>query len=353
MKPPLHYRLLKGYVKAGLSIYFKKWQNENTHNIPAEGPFIFVANHQNAFLDALLVVCGIKRNPWFLARGDVFNKGWVNTLLTFCRIKPVFRFRDGHSSMRKNERIMNETVELLRKGECVLLFGEGNHNQPWTTRNLQKGFAHLAFQYMEKTQSDIAIIPVGIHYENHDDFRSRVLVDYGKPISMMEVTKNIPNHREKFGIVQSYVAKKLQALILTLPLDDNYEARKNFLLQNRVFKEDMTEQLNADRQLMDAWTISSKGISKKKSSPFRWFNPLYLYGRIMHFIPQSIIDYVVKNKIKDDQFIGSIKLTMGIFIIPLYYLVITLLFFLIFGPLWTIAFLISLPLGGLFAFSQD
>lgn len=354
MKVPLHYRLLKFYVRVGLKIYFKKWQSINTHNIPAAGPFIFVANHQNAFLDAILVVCGIKRNPWFLARGDVFKKKWIIDLLTFMRIKPVFRFRDGHGAMRKNDRIMNESVSLLREGECILLFGEGNHNQPWTFQNLQRGFAHLALQYIEKTENDITIIPVGLHYEEHEAFNSRVLVTYGEPISTKKIIKDLSDGREKFSVLQKYVGEKIKALILTVPLDEEYEARKNYLLNNRVQRKDMADQLEADRKLMSNWTNKTKGKSKNKLSLFNWFNPLFLYGRLTHLLPQSIIEYVTRKKIKDDQFVGSVKFALGIFLIPIYYLILALIFFLITNePLWTLGFFFSLPISGYIAFTQD
>lgn len=353
MNPPLQYRLLKIYVRLGLTVYFKKWQNVNMHNIPAKGPFLFVANHQNAFLDALLVVCGVKRNPWFLARGDVFKKKWIISLLTFLRIKPVFRFRDGVKAMRKNDQIINECVSLLEQGECILLFVEGNHNEPWTSQNLQRGFAHIAFEYRAKTNNDLQLIPVGYHYEEHDVFRSRVLVNYGEPISLNKTTEGIADSREKFEPLLKLTKEKLRSLILTVPLDEDYPARKNFLIQNRMYKKDMVEQLEADRQLMREWTPGPSQQSKKSSSVYSWFNPLYLYGRLTHLLPHLLMNYVVTKKIRDNQFIGSVKLALSIFLIPLYYVLITALFLLVSSePLWTLAFLISLPVSGLYAYDQ-
>ena len=353
MKPPITYRLLKQYVKLGLTVYFKKWQSVNARVIPDEGPFIFVANHQNAFLDALLVVCGIKRNPWFLARGDVFKKAWAIQILTFFRIKPVFRFRDGHGAMRRNEQIIEECLTLLENNECVLLFAEGNHNEPWTFQNLQRGFAHIAIQYVERTKKDIQLIPVGFHYEDHDAFRSRVLVNYGEPISLQEAVGDISEIREKFIPLIALTAEKLKSLILTIPLDENYEQRKFFLKENRVFKKDMLAQLEADRQLMSNWTKESKGNPEKKNRLLYWLNPLTIYGRVTHLIPHLLTHYVVTKKIKDNQFIGSIKLTLGIFIIPLYYILISILFYA--GThelLWALGFMISLPVSGVYAYDQ-
>ena len=353
MTPSWRYYLLKVYVRVGLKFYFKKWQAANTHYIPDSGPCIFVPNHQNAFLDALLVVCGSKRNPWFIARGDVFKTPLAIKLLTFLRIKPLFRFRDGHEAMRKNDKMMNECISLLKQGECILIFAEGNHNEPWTTRPLQRGFAHMALQYTEQTGQDINLIPVGYHYENHQHFRSRVLVNYGEPISVNKVTQSLADNREKLTALADYTGEKMRSLILAVTKDGDYPERKNFLINNRHHKSDMMEQLQADREMMKQWKKGDVGTPEKKLSVFNWFNPIFLYGRIVHILPHTIIGYIVKNKIKDDQFIGSVKVALGIFLIPISYVLLTLIFYAVTRePLWTLGFLVSLPISGLLAYNR-
>jgi 1-acyl-sn-glycerol-3-phosphate acyltransferase len=312
-----------------------------------------VPNHQNAFLDALLVVCGTPRNPWFIARGDVFKKPWAIRLLTFLRIKPLFRFRDGLEAMRQNDRYMNECIDVLNQGECILIFAEGNHNEPWTTRPLQRGFAHMALQYVERTGKNINLIPVGYHYENHHRFRSRVLVQYGEPISVAETIRGLTEQREKLMALATVTGEKMRSLILAVPKDEDYPERKNFLLQNRQHKTDMVEQLEADRDMMNHWKKENEGHPSNQVSVFRWFNPLFLYGRLVHLIPHTIIGWIVKHKIKDEQFIGSVKLAVGIFLIPVSYALLTLAFFLLTGEsLWTLGFFISLPISGLIAYNR-
>ncbi len=353
MTPSWIYTVLKAYVGFGLKFYFKKWQAVNLHHIPANGPCIFVPNHQNAFLDALLVVCGTKYNPWFIARGDVFKNAWASRVLTIFRIKPLFRFRDGLEAMRKNDKMMNECIHLLKQGEYILIFAEGNHNEPWTTRELQRGFAHMALQYMEQTNQDISIVPVGYHYEDHQGFRSRVLVDYGEPISARQITQHTADNREKLSALAKYTGEKMRNLILTVPKDEDYLERKNFLINNRHHKSNMVEQLQADREMMTNWKKGDVGAKKSKLSIFNWFNPLFLYGRVVHLLPHAIIGYILKNKIKDDQFIASIKASVGIFLVPINYVILSLTFFLITKePLWTVGFLASLPVSGLLAYNR-
>ncbi|MCU0357763.1 MAG: 1-acyl-sn-glycerol-3-phosphate acyltransferase [Cyclobacteriaceae bacterium] len=352
MNPPLSYRLLKLYTRTGLRIYFRQWQSAHTERIPEQGPFIFVANHQNAFLDALLVVCGIKRNPWFLARGDVFKKDWAVRLLTFLRIKPVYRFRDGHAAMRNNDKIIRECVDILKQGECVLLFGEGSHNEAYTSRPLQRGFAHVAFQYMDQTGKDIAIVPVGFHYEKHEAFRSRVLVQYGEPISAQSVIAGIDDERERFNPLLHTVGASMRSLMLVVPHDEQYPQRLKYLLNNRHPQPDMLQQLEADRKLMKEWNASMSSTSRKRFD-WRWINPIAWYGKLVHLPTDLIMQYIVSKKIKDDQFIGSVKVAVGIFLIPIYYLLAILAWYLVTGnPLFTLTFGLSLPLSGLVAYNK-
>lgn len=352
MNPPLGYRILKQYVRLGLSIYFRQWQNAETEYIPATGPVIFVGNHQNSFLDALLVVCGIRRNPWFLARGDVFRQDWAIRWLTFLQIMPVFRFRDGHSAMRRNEKVINDCLALLKKGECLLLFGEGTHNDPWTMSPLQRGFAQIALQYTEQYSEDIQIIPVAYHYELHEVFRSRVLVQYGRPISVKSVTNHVNDFREKLNILRAHVEEALRPMVLVLTKDEDYNARKEFLIHNRLQKETMLEQLQADRELVNDWRKSEIDLPVQRSG-FRWFDPVYLYGRVAHAIPHWIMGYIIRHKIKDRQFISSVKLAVGIFLVPLYYILVAVgLYALSPDPLISTGILVSLPLSGLYAYNH-
>ncbi|MBK7389510.1 MAG: 1-acyl-sn-glycerol-3-phosphate acyltransferase [Bacteroidetes bacterium] len=72
-------------------------------NIFPDGPIVFAPNHQNAFLDAVLVACSSKRNPFFLARADVFKNPraakWLNPAIRCC----LFPFPDGFRDVENND----------------------------------------------------------------------------------------------------------------------------------------------------------------------------------------------------------------------------------------------------------
>jgi 1-acyl-sn-glycerol-3-phosphate acyltransferase len=171
------YRFMKNYCTSVLWFYFKKWQVRNVAPVP-NGPVIFVSNHQNAFLDAIILGCSSHRNPWFLTRANVFQKDLVKKIFNIFKMTPVYRFRDGFSTLRKNDEVIENCVQLLSKGEAILIFGEGNHDEHWRLRTLQKGFARIAIAAEEKNNwtLGVKIVPVGIQYDAHKKFRSRVLI---------------------------------------------------------------------------------------------------------------------------------------------------------------------------------
>ena len=108
------YRSFKIYCRIVLWFYFKKWQVRNAMTIP-DGPVIFVANHQNAFLDAIIIGCSSPRNPWFLTRANVFQKELVKKILNTFKMTPVYRFRDGFSTLRKNDEVIDTSFNCWDK----------------------------------------------------------------------------------------------------------------------------------------------------------------------------------------------------------------------------------------------
>ena len=74
---------------------------------------IFAPNHHNALMDALAVLFTIPRQMVFLARADIFRKGVFANILTFLKILPIYRIRDGYSALQPNSEIFNKTVEVL------------------------------------------------------------------------------------------------------------------------------------------------------------------------------------------------------------------------------------------------
>lgn len=341
------YIALKQYCRIALWFYYRKWQLNILSPI-SKGPVIFVANHQNAFLDAILVSCSTSRNPWFLTRANVFEKSWARVLLSWLKMTPVYRFRDGFSTLRKNDLVIDTCVDLLNKGESILIFAEGNHDDQWSLRSFQKGFARIATAAAEKN-INVKIVPIGLQYDYPS--ASRVLVSFGQSISVNDLTTKQLDGKEQIDLLIEKTSESIKLLMLHIdPID--YENRKVHFLQNRVLKSDLKEQLEVDQKLlsgMDGSTLIISNQSLSKENSMQWWNPLYIYFYLNHLLPITIINHVIKTKVNDKQFIDSLKFSLGMVLIPIFYLVQTAIVYLFSkSPLASIIYFVSLPISFVF-----
>jgi len=73
----LFYELLRKSVKFAYQKFFRQIEIRGAENIPSGEPVIFAPNHQNALMDALVVLFVINKPVFFLARADIFKKSFV------------------------------------------------------------------------------------------------------------------------------------------------------------------------------------------------------------------------------------------------------------------------------------
>jgi len=343
---PFFYYSLKKYCTAALHFYFRKWQVRQVTPVPS-GPVIFVSNHQNAFLDAVLIACSSKSNPWFITRANVFSKLWVKKILTWLQMLPVYRFRDGFSTLRKNDEIIDKCVQLLTQQKSILIFGEGNHNDQWYLRSLQKGFARIALAAEERNhwKLGVKIVPVGIQYESHTDFRSRVLVSFGDPILVKDYHNTELSTQQNLDMLIQRTREGIMPLILHIdPLQ--YDNTLSYLHAHRKIKTDLVEQLESDQKLVEhaPENYSIVQTSMPIAGQSIW-NPIRIYESINNFPARSIVRWFLKNKVKDPQFIGSLKFSIGMIVVPVFYIIQTGICYEILKS-WAIAlgYFVSLPM---------
>lgn len=114
------YRLAAVLLKPPLVVLFKRdWRG--MENIPADGGFITVVNH-NSYLDPLSYAhfqYNTGRVPRFLAKVALFKKGFVGAFMRGTGQIPVLReSADAVGAFRA-------AVEAIEKGECVAFYPEG------------------------------------------------------------------------------------------------------------------------------------------------------------------------------------------------------------------------------------
>jgi hypothetical protein len=136
-------QLLKIFIQAGLWLFCHKIHIKNKQLFNISGSLLIIANHPNSFLDALIIGSYYKRRVYFLARGDAFKKPLHRFLLESLNMIPVYRLREGKAFLHLNDYAFTKSIELLKKGDAVLVFIEGicinsNELQPF-----KKGTARI------------------------------------------------------------------------------------------------------------------------------------------------------------------------------------------------------------------
>lgn len=182
----LFYRFVKLLVNFGLRAYFGRIVVKGRENLPSDTPYILAPNHQNAFLDALMMLQLNKFRPTvFVARADIFGSALARKVLGFLKIMPVYRARDGKESLAQNERIFEKSVEVVLHNTPFCIMAEGTHNDRRQLLPLKKGLFRIAFAAQQRLgTTPLHIIPVGIDYESYDKPGHTAIINIGKPIAV-------------------------------------------------------------------------------------------------------------------------------------------------------------------------
>lgn len=156
-------------------------------NVPQKGGAILLSNHRS-YADPFVIGCAIKfRRTYFFAKEELFEIPIFNSIITSLGAFPVKR-------NTLDRKALNSSLNLLKKGKLLLIFGEGTRNRKRNVKllPLRSGFAFLAIR------AKVPVIPVYIlgteEVLSPKSLHPEVSVNFGKPIfgnNMKELTKNV------------------------------------------------------------------------------------------------------------------------------------------------------------------
>lgn len=396
-KKSFFYSILKPYVDSITKIYFRT-KVHNFKNVPKNDIVIYAPNHQNALMDALAILGTLNTEPVFLARADIFKKKTIEKILTFLKILPIYRIRDGKESLGNNDAIFRKTIDVLKNKNGLVILPEGTHGDQRKLKTLKKGISRIVFEAEEANdfKLDIKIVPVGLDWSHYSNFGSRLFVNYGEPISTSEYYEAYKENPPRgMNLLRERVATELSKYMIDIRSDEYYEtfdniryiylpqmidkmklkhseeANKFYAQKAIVDKLDAFEKTNPEEtkelaekttkylELLNKLNFKHWVPQKPKYSTIGIFfqslllillSPVYLYGGIVNYLPYKI-PVLVTKKIKDTQFISSIRHVVGMVLFPIYYIIIGVISLFIDVEWWfKLAFFVASPILGLFAF---
>lgn len=180
--------------------FFTEYEVIGGENVPEDGPIIVTATHHNMMLDPVTLSSGFphrrKLNYW--SKAGLFANPVMAWILYSSGNIPVDR------KSKDRQKLFGGTFKALAKGKAVALFPEGTSYTEPRIMQVKDGAAWAALEYFKykeahpelADQPDVKIIPAGIVYTNKSKYRSRVVMQFGKPISAADYKEQFLSSEE-------------------------------------------------------------------------------------------------------------------------------------------------------------
>jgi len=305
------YTLLKPIIRLALFFYAKnicvQFDKKTTWNEPK----IIASNHPNSFFDAIIIAVFYPKPIYFLARGDAFKRPFVSKLLKALHLIPIYRISEGRRNLAKNDATFNHCIGLLKQGETILIFSEGICVNEWKLRSLKKGTARLALMALDEGIYRIKIQPTTINYA-----------------SFNTVPKNVRVHfNEEFEANRILFSK-----------ETDFYSQFNLNLKKGIEKELITDKNHHSLQVVTSHTnkIFQK-ILLSLPAFLGWITQKWFYNSIKNW---------VYEKTKHTVFYDSVLFAMLLITYPLFIILFTLIFGIIFDYKIGLVVLFSIPFSG-------
>ena len=220
----LGYSILKPIVDWNAKHSYRKIEVTGKENIPTDGAVIIAPNHCNTLMDALVILQAFKDESVFGARADIFNKPFIAKIMTFVRILPMVRQRDGLRNVLKNNEPQEIIVDTLENKVRFCMYPEGRHRPAHSLQTLGKGTFRAALAANSKfgDKMPVYIVPTGIEYGDYFRYRSTCLITFGEAINVTEFVKglNVENDVQMIEPLRKELSSRMSKLITFIKDDE-------------------------------------------------------------------------------------------------------------------------------------
>ncbi|OZJ04891.1 hypothetical protein BZG36_02494 [Bifiguratus adelaidae] len=166
-----------------------------SHNVSPDEPYVIACTHHNMIVDPAILsnTFPYGRRIHYWAKDSLFANPIAKRILDDSGVVPVDR------TTKNNTLLYAATYDVLALGECVGVFPEGtSHTLPgigefrdgtsWAALGYAKSLLDAEGEGAERRTKYQArpadVLPVAIVYQDKSKYRSKIIVQYGKPISV-------------------------------------------------------------------------------------------------------------------------------------------------------------------------
>lgn len=380
------YNFLLKLVNVAIRNSYRSLKYIGTERIPKDAAVIFAPNHTGTLMDALVILAMNNKPKVFIARADIFRNPSLARLLTFFKMMPIMRMRDGIEEVKKNNKTIETAADVLKDKVPLCIFPEGTHQAKYSMLPLQKGIFRIALQAKELLgDKPLYIVPVGIRYGNFYRFRSSARVQFGNPINVGEFVaehsdRTVP---EQINLMRELLAARMKENLHFIPNDEDYNAKSeicaavyateckksnngypnplvdiNKLSAERIekLKKEKPEEAerlialgNKARKLRLAKGISLKSVTNPHGCLSQTARALLLLVTLPYTLFTTlctllltIVSILLGSKFKDKGFLNSVRLVIRLVLWPLLFVIYTVIAALCLPNLWAIAVVVAL-----------
>lgn len=395
------YEALRVYVRFAFWLTHKRVVIIGRENIPKGKPIIFAANHQNALMDPLALVCTNPLQTLWLARADIFKSKVTRPILKFMKMIPIYRIRDGKENLMNNEQVFNQVTQVLEDHQSVALFPEAAHSGKRQMLPHKKAIPRIALEAEAKNNFHLGlvIVPVGIYYDHYWKFNRTLMVQYGKAIEIDGFKDQYAENSQNAMLsLRDIIHERLSPLTLQINSDKYYNdyeiirkvggqeySKKEVFSKDpilQLFKAEQAlimkiehleisnievfEQLRSltktyDDEIRKAGISDCQIVKASKLSFLKLFVqciggllslPLFVFGFVFNFIPFYLPGLVLTRKVKDPAFLSSFIFAFGLVLFPVFYMIESSVIWIITGSFQiALATLVLMPFTGKIAYN--
>ena len=285
---------------------YRRFEQVGLDKIPTDGAVIFAPNHCNALNDALAVLSIGRERKVFVARADIFRKSLVRKILTWLKIMPIRRMRDGASAVLHNDGTERMAVETLRSGVKFCILPEGTHRPMHSLLPLKKGLFRIALRANEEFghEKPVYIVPVGLEYGDYFHLWDTLMINIGDPLNVTEFVREHPDldQPQMINALIPELTERMRKTFLWVPDDENYEQNWAALSANPPAPFDRMKKRRVPAWLRVAGLVLTA--------------PLFAVCAALT-IPLWGLMLYVHRKVKDPAFHNSVQYVLHFLLIPL------------------------------------
>jgi 1-acyl-sn-glycerol-3-phosphate acyltransferase len=316
------YRALRWITGIALHWFYSDIRVISHDRIPLQSPVLLAASHHNALVDCLIVGLLFPRQITITAKATLTENKFIAALFEVLGIVPLRRVGDEQKitpgeivDRSRNVRAFENILKVLKRGGAVLIFPEGkSHNDP-ELAPLKTGLARIAIEARDTWSiRDLRIVPLGLNFENKGQPGSAVVVEVGDVLLMDELGD-------------------LDVAALTMEITRRLRA-----VSLKSFSEYGAHDLPSVNRF--------RGNRLLISAAATWGE--WTHRDIIRIARELAIR---KSKSADDP--AMLTILFGLGLILLSYLLQGVILYLVFGPIWALLYLMTLPIGAYWAAFKD